>query len=93
MAWYDRFHPNADRAQDSLPMPASEYPIEVAPEPEASDQNWLMLGLLVIAALALAVLVSLTARWAVHHDQKNSSASTSSKGLPASPPTNLNPGD
>jgi hypothetical protein len=55
---------------------------------EGAPKNWLMLASLVIAALAFAILVAVTAAWLYHKAHKPAPAPVSAQQLPAPPPQN-----
>jgi len=67
-------------------------PVEVA-DSEEIPKNYLMLASLIIAALAFAILVAITATWLYHKAHKPAPAPANAQQLPAPPPQNLQTGN
>lgn len=84
MTWFDRFRTRAESAGE----PPESPPITV--EEVHAEQNWPMLAALAVFALALAILIAVTARWAYHHWHKAPPTQVP-QSAPAPPPTSLRP--
>ena len=68
-----------------------DYPAEVR-RASQHGRSWPMLVALIIAALAFAIIVAVSGRWAYHHWHKQTLAPASTQDLPTPPPANLQSG-